>query len=144
MPLTVKSTVYLSLVQVTVTVFGILTAATSQKIASVSGRVQFFSSELLMDIGLVLLSLPLIWITLASTVRLSSHIPDDAKRSFFVSGLLLLGILVVLASYGVVRPWTMPMAPEPAEESANFVRCHELQLLPATIEHVHASARALV
>ena len=105
-----KATVCVSLIQVGVTVFGVLVAAASQKAARMSGRAQVFSSEFLMDLSLWLLALPLVWITLVTVARSRPQISDDTKRAFFLSGFLLLVTLLAFVLYAAVWPWTMPMA----------------------------------
>ena len=114
--LSVKSTVYVSLVQVAIVVFGVLAAATSQKVASVTGHSEIFTSEMLMDLSLVFLLLPLVWITIISAVRIRGDVSDDMKRTLFVSGFLLLGLLIVWAACATVAPWTAPRAPQPERQ----------------------------
>lgn len=116
--LSVKSTVYVSLVQVAITVFGVLAAATSQKVASVVGHEEVFTSDMLMDLSLVFLLLPLLWITVVSAVRIRADISDQMKRSLFVSGFVLLGLLFLWAACATVVPWTAPMAPQPVQGEA--------------------------
>jgi hypothetical protein len=141
--LTAKSTVYVSLVQVAVTVFGVLAAATSQKAASVLGRQEIFSSELLMDLGLVLLVLPLVWIIAVSTVRVRGEISDGTKRSLSVSGFLLLALLVLWAGYAAVLPWTMPRTPQPAPIETR-ISANEVHLLPAPLASARLSSVRVV
>jgi hypothetical protein len=131
--LTAKSTVYVSLVQVAVTVFGVLAAATSQKIATVLGRQEVFSSELLMDLGLILLVLPLAWIVVVSAARVRSEISDATKRSLLISGFLVLGLLVLWAGYAAVLPWTMPRTLDPAPVETRISHAaNEIDLLPSS------------
>jgi hypothetical protein len=74
--------------------------------------------ETLMDISLVFLLLPLVWITVISVVRIRADVSDDMKRSLFFSGFLLLGLLVAWAAFATMWPWTMPRAPQPAQAEA--------------------------
>ena len=113
--LSAKSTVYVSLVQVAITVFGVLAAATSQKVASVTGHQEIFTNDMLMDLSLVFLLLPLVWITVVSAVRIRGDVSDDMKRLLFVSGFVLLGLLVVWAACATVVPWTAPLTPQPGQ-----------------------------
>ena len=116
--LSVKSTVYVSLVQVAITVFGVLAAATSQKVASVVGHEQVFTNDMLMDLSLAFLLLPLVWITVMSVVRIRGDVSDDMKRSMFVSGFLLLALLFLWGACATMAPWTAPMAPQPVQREA--------------------------
>jgi hypothetical protein len=137
MQFTAKTTVYVSLVQVGITVFGILAAATSQKVASLFGRVEVFSSELLMDLGLVSLCVPLLWIIVVSVVRVRREVSDGLRRALFISGFLLLALLVLWAACATMLPWTMPRAPEPVPSETVALPsrlpeiCHEIELLPS-------------
>ena len=104
-----KATVYVSLVQVGVTVFGVLAAATSQKVAGLSGRAPVLSNEFLMDLSLWLLALPLLWIIVVTAARNRSEISDNTKRALFLSGFFLLVALLGLVGYVAICPWTIPM-----------------------------------
>lgn len=143
-----KNTVKLSLVQVAVTVFGVLAAGTSQKVAAVCfGHIEVFSLDLLMDAALALLFMPLIWITAMSAVGARNTVSDEAKQSFFTLGFVLLVVLLVLAAYASIRPWTMPVAPNGrhAGRGAQEVRSrNELQLLSSTSQPRYAGVSAMV
>jgi len=122
---TAKSTVYISLYQVGVTVFGVLMAATSQRVASVAGHLEVYSNELLMDLGLAVMVLPLVWISLVSAVRIRDKVSDTTKRSVFAAGFFLLVALIVLAGYAAIRPWTTPMAlQEPSWSGRDHANAH--------------------
>ena len=101
---TIRNAVLIALVQVAIIVTRVLAAGISHKWWATPGIQLPQTTLFLINYGVVLLSAPVVWIALALRLRIS-HLPDSVKSIAFLSGFLLILILLVLIGHAVITPW---------------------------------------
>jgi len=104
---TVTNAVLVAMAQVAVIVGGVLGAGLTQRLlrASLPGTAFAESVGFLVNRGVWLLALPLIWITAVAVIRRRETASDEAKSLAFSSGLAVIAALLLLFGYVLVQAW---------------------------------------
>lgn len=98
----------LAVVQVWVITMGTLACALNTKLSGDFGGNTQWPTRVLSHFGFSLVWIPLIWICVASVVRLRPKISESRKELAFQTGWWLLLTLVGFVAYGVLQPWLGP------------------------------------
>ncbi|MBI2929707.1 MAG: hypothetical protein HYY24_28955 [Verrucomicrobia bacterium] len=98
---TTRNAVVVALMQISVIVSGVLGAGVLLRILE---RVPA-STRFLVDYGVALLAIPLIWISAAVVVRSRSAISESTKSVAFWLGLALLLALMLFVANALIGPW---------------------------------------
>jgi hypothetical protein len=111
---TVRNTIILALVQVGVTVGGVLGAVTVRKMYTTFRAQPSSATNLVADYGFLVLALPVAWFVLAM-LAFRRDTEKDAHGSLgsgaIVLGVFLLALLLMGAWAGAIGPWLYLMNP---------------------------------
>jgi CDP-diglyceride synthetase len=102
---TTKNFVLLAVMQVGVVVMGILAAGTTGKVLSSANAFPSEWTTRFVDFGILLLVLPPLWIWAVMKLHQSPNCSDRRRRLAFLSGVLLLGMLLYLNWVTSIRPF---------------------------------------
>ncbi len=102
---TTKNFVLLALMQVGIVVAGVLASATTVKLLNAGNGLPPELSIRFADLGILLLVVPSLWIWCVMKVHLAPRCSELRRRIAFLSGLLLLAVLVGLTWATSVRPF---------------------------------------
>ena len=102
---TTKNFVLLALMQVGVVVIGILAAATTGKVLSSANAFPSEWTTRFVDFGILLLVLPPLWIWVVMKIHQSSKCSEKRRRLAFLSGVLLLSMLLYLNWVTSIQPF---------------------------------------
>jgi hypothetical protein len=100
-----QSVLVLALLQVGALVAGVLVAGLNRRLLEFATGAAPGSIRWLVDYGVVLLVIPLAWLSLAQAVRLNPRTPDPVKRLVFLGGIGLLAGIVIVFGLMLLRPW---------------------------------------
>jgi hypothetical protein len=100
-----QSVLVLALLQVGALVAGVLGAGLNRRLLEVATGAVPGSIRWLVDYGVVLLVIPLAWLSLVQVVRLNPRTPDPVKRLVFMGGIGLLAGIVIVFGLMLLRPW---------------------------------------
>lgn len=100
---TTRNAVMESLSQVGVIVFGALAAGISRKAFELAPLP--VPTTVLLDYGVLLFTVPLVWVSVILWLRLQIKISEWTKRLAFASGLALLMLLTAVVGDAVALPW---------------------------------------
>ncbi len=101
---TTNNAVVVALLQVGVILSGVLFAGVGGRIYEDHGLPIPTLTAWSIHSGLALLGVPLVWTYCALRVRRNAQSSDSRKAGAFVSGLVLVGLLLALAFYAGMRP----------------------------------------
>lgn len=103
--LTFKNTAILGLIQVGVVVAGVLGAGSTYKAWTTFGIPLTQATRFAADYGFVMLTLPVVWITVAMAVQYRDRTADAPEAVTYASGVLVLLLLLVGAFQAAAMPW---------------------------------------
>ena len=101
---TTANAVLIAVVQVGIIVGSVLGAGLWRKI--LEGKPLPSVTEFLIQYGVLLLGVPLVWISWAGWVRIRKDTAEEVKNLAFLSGIVMVVALLVLGGYGVLSPCT--------------------------------------
>lgn len=102
---TVRNTVILAVMQVGVIVAGTLGAGVCHKLAFLWEEPMPGWAALFYSYGVLGFIIPLAWGTFALIVERQTKLTDDFKDTVFLSGILILVLLIFLVIYADIGPW---------------------------------------
>ncbi|MDB6023993.1 MAG: hypothetical protein JWM68_216 [Verrucomicrobiales bacterium] len=102
---TTRNAVLVALVQVAIIVLGVLAAGLSYKWWAFQELPLPGTTWLLINYGIAFLTLPVLWIGSVMWLRLSAVLSDELKGLTFLSGFILILMLLILIGHAVFAPW---------------------------------------
>jgi hypothetical protein len=99
---TTANAVLIAVVQIGIIVGSVLGAGLWRKI--LEGKPLPVVTEFLIHYSVLLLAVPLVWISWAAWVRVRKDTPEAAKDLAFFSGIAMVVALLVVGGYGVFSP----------------------------------------
>lgn len=102
---TTSNAVLVALIQIGVIVIGILAAGVSNKIWTDTGVPVTSAALLLLEYGVALLLIPVVWICSVMAVHQRNSISEETRNLTFWSGTVFIVSLAVFELYAIFSPW---------------------------------------